>query len=139
LKPVPDTEVVIKEADDVSPVEYRGLRAAVAWSDPAVEDYDLARALTTSWNVTARTRNGELVGLARVLDDGALYASIWDVIVVPALQRGGLGTELFSRAMEQVGGRSLVTLVGTATGAPLYHRSGFVANDARATGLFRRG
>ena len=132
-------EVAIIEGDRVSPAEYRALRAAVAWSEPAVDDAALSHALQVSWNVTARTRSGELVGLARVLDDGALYASVWDVIVLPPHQRGGLGTRLFDRAMERVGRRSLVALVGTAAGAPLYRRAGFVSADERSTGMFRRG
>jgi len=135
----PGTEVEIMDGDRVSPAEYRALRASVAWSEPAIDDAALFRALQVSWNVTARTRDGELVGLARVIDDGALYASIWDVIVLPGRQRGGLGTRLFDRAMERVGRRSLVALVGTAAGAPLYRRAGFVPNDDRSTCMFRRG
>ena len=139
MKSVSGADSVIEGGDGLLPAEYRSLREAVGWSDPDVDDLDLTRALETSWNVTARTPDGELIGLARVLDDGALYASIWDVIVAPDHQRSGLGAKLFARAMLQVGARSLVALVGTAAGGPLYRRAGFVPNDARSTGMFRRG
>jgi GNAT superfamily N-acetyltransferase len=126
------------DGDSVMPGEYRTLRGGVGWTDPEADDALLGSALSRSWNVTARNAAGELVGLARVLDDGALYASIWDVLVDPAHQRGGIGSELFARALRQVGGRSLVALVGTAAGSPLYHRAGFVPADDRSTGMFRR-
>ncbi len=132
------TDGVIQDDDRLAPEEYRALRKAVGWPDPAVKDSDLARALQATWNVSARTSDGKLVGLARVLDDGALYASLWDVIVAPGHQRAGLGTQLFTRALKRVADRSLVALVGTADGAPIYTRAGFVPNDQRSTGMFRR-
>jgi len=130
--------VTFRDADSVTPGEYRTLRGVVGWPEPAVDDALLGSALGSSWNVTARTQEGRLIGLARVLDDGALYASIWDVLVEPAHQRGGLGTELFARALSRVAERSLVALVGTAAGSPLYRRAGFVPADDRSTGMFRR-
>jgi GNAT superfamily N-acetyltransferase len=130
--------VVIRDDDRVAPEEYRTLRKAVGWPDPGVRDTDLARALQVSWNVAARNSEGELVGLARVLDDGALYASLWDVIVAPGHQRSGLGTQLFTRALQRVADRSLIALIGTADGAPMYRKAGFVPSDLRSTGMFRR-
>jgi predicted GNAT family N-acyltransferase len=132
------TDVVIQDDDRVAPQEYRALRKAVGWPDPTVKDADLTTALQVTWNVSARTSEGELVGLARVLDDGALYASLWDVIVAPGHRRTGLGTQLFDRALKRVADRSLVALVGTAEGTPIYTRAGFVPKDQRSTGMFRR-
>lgn len=130
--------VTFRDGDSVMPGEYRLLRGGIGWPDPEVDDALLSSALNSSWNVTARTPESMLIGLARVLDDGALYASIWDVLVEPAHQRGGIGTELFARALRQVADRSLVALVGTAAGSVLYRRAGFVSADDRSTGMFRR-
>jgi GNAT superfamily N-acetyltransferase len=128
----------IRRGDRVTPDEYRSLLAAVNWRPLEQTDAELAAALEASWNVTARTSDGRLVGLARVLDDGLLYASIWDVIVRPERQRGGIGRALLAAVLEQTAGRRLVSLISTAAGEALYRSAGFAETDGRSTALFRR-
>src|SRR5215212_7158577 len=91
----------IRRGDRVTPVEYRSLLAAVKWRPLEQVDAELVAALEASWNVTARTSDGRLVGLARVLDDGLLYASVWDVLVAPERQRHGIGRALLEAVLEQ--------------------------------------
>ncbi len=128
----------ILRGDQVTPAEYRSLLAAVEWRPLEQGDLALAAALEASWNVTARTSDGQLVGLARVLDDGVLYASVWDVIVRPERQRSGIGRALLAAVLEQTAGRRLVSLVSTAAGEALYRSAGFAETDGRSTALFRR-
>ncbi len=128
----------IRRGDRVTPAEYRSLLAAVKWRPLEQGDLALAAALEASWNVTARTSDGQLVGLARVLDDGVLYASVWDVIVHPERQRGGIGRALLAAVLEQTAGRRLVSLVSTTAGEALYRSAGFAETDGRSTALFRR-
>ena len=130
--------LTIRRGDRVTPGEYRSLLAAVEWRPLQQNDSEVAAALETSWNVTARTSDGRLIGLARVLDDGLLYASIWDVIVHPERQRGGIGRALLAAVLEQTAGRRLVSLVSTAPGEALYRSAGFAETDGRSTALFRR-
>src|SRR5262249_15253345 len=138
----PATRVVVQESglaihhgDRVDPDEYRSLLAAVGWSVPDQADADIAAALRYSWNVTVRTVAGELVGLARVLDDGVMYASVWDLIVVPDWQRRGIGRALLAAVMERTAGRRLVSLIATATGEALYRSAGFAETDGRSTAM----
>ena len=112
--------------------------AAVSWRPLEQDDSELAAALEASWNVTARTSDGRLLGLARVLDDGVLYASVWDVIVRSGRQRSGIGRALLAAVLEQTAGRRLVSLVSTAAGESLYRPAGFAETDGRSTALFRR-
>jgi GNAT superfamily N-acetyltransferase len=128
----------ILRGDRVTPAEYRSLLAAVKWQPLEQDDIEVAAALEASWNVTARTSDGQLVGLARVLDDGVLYASVWDVIVRPERQRGGVGRALLAAVLEQTAGRRLVSLVSTTAGEALYRSAGFAEADGRSTALFRR-
>ena len=128
----------IQLGDRVTPAEYRSLLAAVNWRPLEQDDIAVAAALEVSWNVTSRTSDGSLVGLARVLDDGLLYASIWDVIVRPERQRAGIGRALLTAVLEQTAGRRLVSLVSTAAGEALYRSAGFGETDGRSTALFRR-
>ena len=82
------------EGDRLAPAEYRALRAAAGWSDPDLDDAALERALASTWNVTAREDDGDLIGMGRVQDDG-LYASIWDMIVLPEHRCRGIGSAIF--------------------------------------------
>jgi ribosomal protein S18 acetylase RimI-like enzyme len=132
------TTPAIRRGDRVAPAEYRSLLAAVGWRPLEQDDAAVAAALEASWNVTARTADGRLLGLARVLDDGVFYASIWDVIVRPEWQRSGIGRALLAAVLEQTAGRRLVSLVSTAAGEALYRSAGFAETDGRSTALFRR-
>lgn len=126
------------EEDATVPVaDYRRLRSTVGWGEVAVSDDELAAAFARTWNVVAR-RGGEVVGLGRLLDDGVLYASVWDMIVAPEDQRQGIGEEILTRLLDRAESRSLTVLVATASGRPLYERHGFVPSDPGSVAMLRR-
>lgn len=104
--------------------DYRRLRAAVGWSEPTADDTAVQAALDLTWNVVARD-GSEIVGIGRLLDDGALYATIWDMIVLPGAQRHGIGTAILTRLLDRAAERTIVTLVATSAGRGLYERFGF--------------
>jgi len=117
--------------------EYRRLRETVGWSAPAASDAALQAALDGTWNVTAR-EDGELVGLGRLLDDGALYATIWDMIVVPGEQRRGIGRAILERLLARASARTIVALVATPAGRPLYEEYGFTVESSGSVGMLLR-
>ena len=125
------------EGDRLAPAEYRGLRAAAGWSGPDIDDEALEGVLASTWNVTARGDDDALVGMGRVQDDG-LYASIWDMIVLPEHRGQGIGGAIFERMLAHCRGRSLVALVATPLGAPLYRAAGFSEESRGSTALFLR-
>jgi len=129
----------LTEGDRLDPGEYRRLRLAVGWAEPAVDDDILVAALDSTWNVTARDDAGGLLGMARLLDDGALYATVWDMIVDPPHQHTGIGRAIFDCILARAGGRSLVGLVATSDGEPMYRAAGFAERSGGSTALFRRG
>ncbi len=83
-------------------------------------------------------RRWRLIGLARVLDDGMLYASVWDVLVARFWQRHGIGRALMVVVLERTEGRRLVALVATKAGESLYRALGFTECSAGSTALFLR-
>ena len=93
--------------------------------------------LAATWNVTAREDDGGLVGMGRVQDDG-LYASIWDMIVLPEHRGRGIGGAIFERMLAHCRGRSLVALVATPLGAPMYRAAGFSEESRGSIALFLR-
>ena len=129
--------VEIEAGARLEAAEYRSLRAAVGWSAPLADDAALQAALARTWNVVAREA-GAVVGMGRLLDDGALYATVWDMIVAPEAQRRGIGTAVLQHLLRQAAGRTIVALVATAAGRGLYERHGFRAEDGGGTGMFLR-
>jgi GNAT superfamily N-acetyltransferase len=117
--------------------EYRRLRAAVGWGTPPADDAAVQAALDRTWNVVAR-QEGEIVGIGRLLDDGALYATIWDMIVVPEAQRRGIGSAILVRLLDRAAGRTLVALVATPEGRPLYERHGFRVESRESVAMLLR-
>ena len=102
------------------------VNAAYAWADwPTRESWRIDEASRRSTWFTAATPDGTLVGVARLLDDGGLYATIWDVIVDPEWRGRGIATSLVERALEQCHDRRLVALVATPLARGLFERLGF--------------
>jgi GNAT superfamily N-acetyltransferase len=129
-------EVSYQSDATLAPDEVNGLYATVAW--PQRETWRLeAIARSCTW-FAARGPDGALVGAARLLDDGGLHASLWDVIVDPTWQRRGIATRLVRMALERCRDRRLLVLVTTPAGRPFFERLGFAAESHRHAALYLR-
>ena len=103
------------------------VNAAYAWVEwPQREAWRLeAIGHSCTWFVA---RDGDqTIGTARLLDDGGLHASLWDLIVRPDHQRRGIGTALARAALDRAGDRRIVVLVSTPSAIPFFRSLGFVA------------
>lgn len=67
---------------------------AVGWSAYTDAPETLERALAGSTRVVTARRDGMLLGLARVISDGATIAYLQDVLVRPDAHRTGIGRRL---------------------------------------------
>jgi ribosomal protein S18 acetylase RimI-like enzyme len=72
---------------------------SVGWTAYTRDPERLSRALAGSSTVVTATENGELIGIARVVSDGASIAYLQDVLVRPSTQRAGLGRRLVLTAL----------------------------------------
>ncbi|MEO6578506.1 MAG: GNAT family N-acetyltransferase [Candidatus Limnocylindria bacterium] len=125
-------------ASDVrlSPEEINQAYEWVEW--PQRESWRLdAISGSCTW-FAARNGVGELVGVARVLDDGGLHASLWDVIVRPDHQRRGIGSSLVRAAMQRCLDRRIVALVSTPAALPFFASLGFVTESHGHAALYLR-
>ena len=115
------------------------VNAAYAWAEwPAREPWRLdAIAARCTW-LAARDSDGALVGIARVLDDGGLHASLWDVIVRPDRRRQGIGTALVDAALRACSDRRLVALVSTPDAVPFFAAMGFLAESHGHVAMYHR-
>ncbi len=127
----------LEEGVRLASAEYCRFREAVGWVQPPVHHAELQGALDATWNVVAR-EDGELVGIGRLLDDGALYATIWDMIVLPGQQRHGVGRAILERLLARASRRTIVALVATPSGRPLYEEYGFRTEDSGSVGMLLR-
>lgn len=76
-----------------------GLYSAVGWTAYTEDREVLAAALAGSHHVVLAHHDAALVGLARVVSDGASIAYLQDVLVRPDHRRSGLGSALVEAAM----------------------------------------
>lgn len=86
------TELVVGPARDLAADEVVGLYRSVGWT--AYEPAALLAGIAGSSHVVAARRGGALVGLARVVSDGATVCYLQDVLVHPGEQRRGTGRAL---------------------------------------------
>ena len=129
-------EVQIETDASLSPAE---VNAAYAWAEwPEREPWRLeALARSCTW-LAAHDPDGTLVGVARVLDDGAIHASLWDVIVHPDRRRRGIGTALVRAALDQCTDRRLIALVSTPSAVPFFAAMGFLAESHGHVAMYHR-
>jgi GNAT superfamily N-acetyltransferase len=67
----------------------------------------------------------ELIGFGRTVDDGRFYATVADVVVIPAWQRRGVGTAIVQDLQTRLKGFLMVTLTATPEVQPFYRRLGW--------------
>ncbi|MGH2429739.1 MAG: GNAT family N-acetyltransferase [Candidatus Limnocylindria bacterium] len=115
------------------------VNAAYAWVDwPRRERWRLdAIARSCTW-FAARTAAGKLIGVARLLDDGGLHATLWDVIVRPDRQRAGIGSALVRLALDRCADRRLVALVSTPAAVEFFAALGFVPESHGHRAMYLR-
>jgi GNAT superfamily N-acetyltransferase len=129
-------EVRIETDASLAPAE---VNAAYAWAEwPEREVWRLEAVERSCTWLAARDPDGALVGVARVLDDGGLHASLWDVIVRPDRRRTGIGTALVRAALDRCADRRLVALVSTPDAVPFFAAMGFLAESHGHVAMYQR-
>jgi GNAT superfamily N-acetyltransferase len=118
--------------------QFHALFETTGW-DPEhqVTSNQLAEALANSWYVVAAYDGEQLVGFGRVVTDRTMHAMIYDLIVHPAYQNRGLGTQI----LEQLVARCLearirdIQLFCARGKRTFYEKRGFVVRPADAPGM----
>jgi len=89
------TEIELTEASPTA-AEYIALRARIGWG---MIDEETAHATIAGACYSAcLRRNGELVGLVRLIGDGVLYFAFSDVMIASELRGSGHGARLMQAA-----------------------------------------
>jgi GNAT superfamily N-acetyltransferase len=97
---MPPAGITIESSPVLDLGEVVGLYREVGWTRYADDATTLEAALAGSSRVVAARVDGRLVGLARVISDGATICYLQDVLVCPDAQRTGVGRALVRAALE---------------------------------------
>ena len=109
--------------------------------DPARLAAALQNTHRSLWVRAARksrlAKEGQLLAFGRATSDGALSATIWDVAVLPAWQRGGIGRGLVERLTRSIveEGIPVVTLYAEPGVVGLYEKLGFEVDPVGVKGM----
>ena len=109
-----------------TPDEYADLRRAVDWRVPARPDIERALAGTYA-GICAEAADG-IIGMGRLISDGAFYWYIVDVVVRPEHQSKGIGTAIMSALEALVASRSATGVANVVAGPEVvefYKRLGY--------------
>ena len=115
-------------AGQLPPAEVLDLYDSVGWSAYTANPGTLLQALAGSATVAVAHSDGKLVGLARVISDGATICYLQDILVHPTHRRSGVGKELAALVLAPYDGvRQKVLLTDNEPGQrSFYEELGFV-------------
>ncbi|MFS0713157.1 GNAT family N-acetyltransferase [Microbacterium sp. 2P01SA-2] len=116
--------------------EFATLYAETGWAEWSPETFE--RALAGSWVVcSARDDDGKLVGIGRLISDGALHAFVTEMIVATSARGAGIGSEILRMLVDESRRRGVsdIQLFAARGRAAFYERHGFAARSAEGPGM----
>ncbi|OEE31254.1 GNAT family N-acetyltransferase [Vibrio genomosp. F10 str. ZF-129] len=109
--------------------QYNLLRQSVGWE--SIEKYRANLALKNSLLSICALYEDELIGIGRVVGDGALYFYVQDIIVSPKYQNQGVGRKIMEtimsniNKMEKEGSGAFIGIMSDKELASLYEKFDF--------------
>lgn len=122
--------------DPPSAAEFATLYAETGWGVWPPETFE--KALVGTWVFcTARDDDGVLVGVGRLISDGALHAFVTEMIVAEGARGAGIGAQIVQRLVDEAHRRGVhdVQLFAARGRAGFYERNGFVRRPADGPGM----
>ena len=118
----------IKEYTEFKKDEIWQLYTQVGWTAYTENMTALERGYKNSLLVLAAYENEELLGIVRVVGDGATIILVQDILVYPQKQRQGIGTSLLKAVLERYADVRQIQLVtdNTPKTVAFYQSLGFV-------------
>ena len=112
--------------------EHRFLSDQVGWADSFRWSAMAASLAGSCCGTVVFDPTGHLVGMGRVVGDGAFFFYLQDIAVAPDHRGAGLGAGIIDRLLDQIvaraGGDAFVGLFATDRAGPVYRRAGFTCD-----------
>jgi ribosomal protein S18 acetylase RimI-like enzyme len=121
---------MIELVDNIlTPEDFVRLRTATGFADIPLEH--ARKALQNGLINVSAIKDGELIGMGRLVGDGAMYWYLQEIVVLPEYQRQGIGAQLLEFAKEKYDCRFLWTLEKNKEAIHFYETHGFNLNGKR--------
>ena len=125
--------------NEISREEYLSLRGQVGWKK--LTDRQAEQALANClYKVKAVTEDGQVVGMGRVVGDGAVVCYVQDLIVIPQVQAQGIGSQIIRKlkayveSLREEGSTMMLCLMCAKGREPFYEKHGFMQRPTEALG-----
>lgn len=118
--------------------QYLAIRLQVGWKQ--LEEKQAGKALANSLYVVSAYEEDTLVGIGRIVGDGAVICYVQDLIVVPENQGKGIGSAILSKLMEFVeelreeNSEMMFCLMCAKGREAFYEKHGFMARPTKQLG-----
>ena len=132
-----NTSIVIK-LNEIKLDEYLEIRQAVNWKK--LTEKQAAKALENSLFTVGAYDNGKLIGMGRIVGDGAVICYVQDLIVLPEYQNRGIGSLILNKLtgfVTELGesGTEIMFCLMCAKGREhFYEKHGFIARPTESLG-----
>lgn len=107
---------------------FNQLRISVGWHE--LNEKVAERALNDSIFSICVLYDNKIIGMARIIGDGALYFYIQDLIVLPEFQGKGVGTSMLKRILEYLNTKTnkgtFVGLIAAKGSEEFFKKYGFI-------------
>jgi GNAT superfamily N-acetyltransferase len=125
------------------PVEiYMNLRKVAGLSEKSKEQGEGVAKGSWFGVVVTHDATNEVVGMGRVIGDGAWYFHVVDMAVLPNHQRKGIGDAILGRLLQEIEDKApngaYVNLVADFAGRKLYARHGFIETAPKSVSMEKR-
>lgn len=130
---------MIKYINGIPKIEdYWPLFLSTGWNDIfKMNEQAIEKAISNSSFSVSAYSSGRLVGFARAVSDKVMYATIYDVVVLPKYKNKGIGTKLVANITKQCkdAGVYSVHLFAADGTESFYNQMGYQARPCNMPGM----
>lgn len=117
--------------------EYQYLRGTTNWFK--IEDKAVEKSIENELFSVCVYDGQKIVGMGRIVGDGAIYFYIQDIIVIPSYQGKGLGVRIMNEIetflLENAYNNSFIGLMAADGVLEFYHKFGYEKRDDTKPGM----
>ena len=133
-----DYNMITLKENTLTVKDYLEIRSQVGWIE--LKEEQAVKALENSLYVIGAYDDDELVGMGRIVGDGAVICYVQDLIVIPNKQHTGIGSIVLEKLVQYVESlrmeesQMMLCLMCAKGREPFYEKHGFIARPTESLG-----